>query len=259
MGDCSLSKINFNGAIEKGDLKFFKENLNIIFSHFGIKNCQSGLLILDLNSNGGNVEESLKIGEEVRKNNLWVIIKKDSKCLSSCVFILAGGSKRTIYGDVGIHRPFFSDLEIGISIEQIRKMREGLNEKIKSYFNYVDIPLSLLDAMQSIEPDQIKILSNAEITSFRLTGKDASQDELDTANLAKRYNLTSLEYRKRLVKVNSICSNFSTEEFPYCYDSVILNITLDEEKRRYKKFKQICKNIENIDNPCYKNIYILGN
>jgi hypothetical protein len=54
--------------------------------------------MIQLSSNGGDVEEALRLGRILRKNKIQVIIPMDSHCYSSCVLLLAGGVARFPWG-----------------------------------------------------------------------------------------------------------------------------------------------------------------
>lgn len=67
---------------------------------------------IDVDSPGGDVAAAMKIGSILRKDpNHAVRIKQPSNCLSSCVFILAGATQRQILGRVGIHRPYYPEIQ----------------------------------------------------------------------------------------------------------------------------------------------------
>jgi len=57
------------------------------------------------NSGGGDLEAALKIGRMVREHESAVRIYESAVCLSSCVYILAGGVVAIGEGKVGIHAP----------------------------------------------------------------------------------------------------------------------------------------------------------
>ena len=127
-------------------------------------------------------------------------------------------------------------------------MREALNQRIKSFLNYVDVPESLLDEMLAYPPEKIKILAEQDLIKFRLNGKDATQDEIDTANSAKFFNLTSAEYRKRFEDSFSKCSylfstNASGEQTIKCLHSLILKIPESEYDRRISKVNAMCSSV----------------
>jgi hypothetical protein len=119
-----------------------------------------------------------------------------------------------------------------------------MNARIKSYLNYVDVPSSLLDDMLAYPPEDIKILSYEELLKYRLTGKDATKDEVDTAEIANFYNLSSAEYRRRSQIFEKRCvglvdpSNASRAQV--CLYSVMLNVSESEVELRLAKARKNC-------------------
>jgi ATP-dependent protease ClpP protease subunit len=257
---CWQSGIQINGTIEKGDFNKFVNNLYLLKNKYGASSCQDGQTYIFLASNGGDIEEAIKIGEEIRKNNLVAIVPENSNCLSACVFIMAGGSKRILLGQIGIHRPYFVDLQDGLTYQQIRQKLNSLNEKIKNYLNDVDVPLSLLEAMQSVPPDNIKILSYSEASSFRLNQTDATVEEKETASNAKFYNLTSAEFRKRSSLISQTCGGYINDGNAYanCMTSLLLGVSMQEIQFRKSKLLTTCNKQDKSYTECYRNILILG-
>jgi hypothetical protein len=245
--DCWLSGIRLSGEIERGDLQTFNNALTQLKRKYGESQCNSGLTIVYVDSNGGDIDEALSIGKEIRNNNLNVTVTGGSHCYSSCVFLLAGGVVRSVFGTVGIHRPYFTSMSKDKSTDEVRTLRESLNLRIKNFFKYVDVPESLLDEMLSYPPDNMKILTEQDLLKYRLTGKDATADELDTAKIASYYNLSSAEYRKRNSKASICFSKYSgskyTNKLEPCVHSFILNITEEEAVRRFAKVSSICLGI----------------
>ncbi len=62
------------------------------------------LLILD--SQGGNVLESLAMGDAVRKAGVATMVRDGGACASACVYVFLGGVERTVGtgGKVGVHQ-----------------------------------------------------------------------------------------------------------------------------------------------------------
>jgi hypothetical protein len=242
---CTLSGAFIEGDIEAGDLKKFQNVVSTLKNKYGENNCKNSNTIIRINSRGGNVDEALLIGREIRKNSFGVLVLENSQCLSSCVFILASGVNKMVMGTVGIHRPYFTYIQEGKTADEIRSMRDSLSQRIKSYLNYMDVPESLLDEMLSYPPEKLKVLSAQDLIKFRLTGADATQDEIDTASQANFYNLTSAEYRKRYEEASAKCSylfstNTSAEKIIKCFQPTVLKISESEFNKRYSKANSTC-------------------
>jgi hypothetical protein len=245
---CTLSGIQINGEILIGDAQKFKVEANNLFKKYGEKNCIGGQTMVILDSAGGDVDESILIGKEIRDKNLMTVVGENAVCHSSCVLIFSGGTYRVPIGEIGVHRPYLSSLSDGKLVVEIRKIREELNLRIKSFLTYVDVSSLLLDEMLSYPPEKMKILSTQELQKFRILGKDATQDELDTAANAYYYNISSAEYRRRGALIESRCaylfkSNASGQINLQCVQSVYLNISEVEVEKRHKKIRSLCTNL----------------
>jgi len=266
--------INLNGTIKVGDAKSFDNFINYYRKRFSDGSCNRNLYPKDfkffstiyVDSNGGDVAEAMKIGYIIRENKFHVMVGNKKQCLSSCVFILASGVRRDSAGRVGIHKPYFSDLNEKMNVVEIRKIREENLNKIKEYLKFMDISESMLDAMLSVEPNKMKILSDKELEHFRLSIPDANYEEKSIAKDAHEFNLTSAEYRKRSAVVETKCGNIASklndiQNFFKCQHTTLLEISEQEFDRRKAKAFQECgpiKNNEEKRKDCFFKINILN-
>ena len=181
--------IYLNGEIKSGDLRTLK------YAFDTIKDKRS--LTLRLNSSGGSLEESILIGRWVRQQKIWTTLSQDypAECFSSCVFVLAAGVVKilTPNQNVGIHRPYFTRMP-NQSIEVA--MKKALADS-RAYFSEMNIPEQLADAMFSIPPEKIEILSQERISFYRLNQPDmVYQEELDIRNAAV-FGMSRQEYMQK--------------------------------------------------------------
>ena len=244
-----ISRIKLQGEITRETTKAISSVIDKNINH---PRCiEKVSRIFDLDSDGGSVDEAIKIGNILRENEYWVFVREQDRCLSSCVLILASGIDRYAFGTVGIHRPYFSALDPSKSLDEIRKLRSEINLKISNYFDFMDVSKKLSDDMLSIEPEKIKLLSVSEMQEYRLIGKPASIDERDNAAFAYMYGLTSAEYRKKYQESYSICGkryplndeakfNENAEKRIYCQLSLVLGISEENAKRKNKLVIQTC-------------------
>ena len=98
--------------------------------------------LFHLDSEGGDVASAIAIGRELRQIAAVVVV--DSKCLSACVFLIAGGVKRIIPSDtkVGIHRPYSprtDEREYG----EVQRERDLVRAQILSFMGDMNLPSSL--------------------------------------------------------------------------------------------------------------------
>jgi len=211
VGLCSYT-INFQGDIANGNASVLNriiDNLNSNESK-NWKDCGDSIRkTIILNSKGGDLDESIIMGRIIRKNQMEVIVPGGSgECLSACVYMLSGGVERVILGSVGVHRSYFVALNSDVSIGGIRARRDNISKKVRDYLNEMDISLSLIDYIESTPPESIRILSDGDLRLFRLDGLDSAYEEKKTAEKARKYNLTSAEFRRRDIKSRDLCAKY---------------------------------------------------
>ena len=243
------TSINLDGEIRIGDAnKFIKAFSQTKEKLIKLKKNHSESFDLYLNSQGGSVEEAMKIGYFVRKELVKTHIGFNKRCYSACVLVMVAGVDRSSYGEVGIHRPYFSDLVPDQSLVDIRKQTDILNENIKNYFKDMDIPVSLLDKMKSIPSNDIKILSEEDNKLFGINGIDQAYEEKYTNEFAFIYDLSSSIYRQRKESIRIICKGPTFFTDYECEQSILWGLNLDEYKKRTKIVLDKCfpKDIEKI-------------
>src|SRR5262245_39299290 len=99
--------IYMRGAIAPGDEKTFQSLIE-----------RGNFSLLNLSSNGGDIETALKIGHIIRSKDLAVGIAYNDYCGSACIFLLAAGVDRLASSKVIIHRPYFAALDPALSSQQ---------------------------------------------------------------------------------------------------------------------------------------------
>ena len=150
--------ISFKGKIDKGD---FEKLLNVLKEEKLHPPEIYKLPEIRITSEGGSIEESLKIGKFIRTSLLPVTAT--DYCYSSCFVILISSVQRGTFGKtlIGVHRPYydkayFSDL----SIEDANVKYKKLQESTKIFLLEMDVPTSIVDNMFNISSDNIHILTN---------------------------------------------------------------------------------------------------
>lgn len=267
--DCS-NYIWIKGEIEKGDSLKLSTKIKEV-NEINTRNkttCYKESREIFVNSLGGDVAEAIKLGYMIKEGEFNVSIRSIDKCYSSCVLILAAGIERNpTIAKIGIHRPYFSDLDEKLSLSQIRQRRDELKIKIKSYLEDMDVDPSLAELMLQTAPDDIKILSESELKQYRLSMPDANHEERETAKRARFYSLTSSEYRKRDSLAEYSCKQYAPRYDRYmndvsgngenrivCRESIIWNISANEYQRRASAAKNNCNEINDRSERliCYK-------
>jgi hypothetical protein len=65
---------------------------------------------------------------------------------------------------------------------------------------------SLYDAMVSIPPEKLKLLSKSELESYGILEVDPVEQELEDAAEARKYGLSKTEYLRRKGQVDVVCA-----------------------------------------------------
>jgi hypothetical protein len=184
----SVAEIDIKGVIEVGDAARFERCSKTLFSR------PRAYVYVAISSKGGLITEAMRIGREIRKRQLTVFVPSDGECLSSCIFVFAGGTQRAPAGTMGIHRPYFlkpPEQSYDATLKVILK-------EARAYFYEMNIPEHLADAMFSVTPDQVHILGKEELAAYRLDQDDmATSEERDMARAAK-LGLSRQEYLQRV-------------------------------------------------------------
>lgn len=209
----NMSVMLLEGAIEVGDLQRVeleyekaRENSNSVF--------------LMLSSLGGNVDEAMRIGDFVEDKNIGTIVPAlIGECVSSCVFILAGGDSKTIKGPVGIHRPYISDVSIGGS-SGARTLGQYI-EKIKTYLDKKGIAPSLAEDMFSVPPEKVKYLTQEELSKYRLDQRNYLKQEANDIEMAKSLGLTRQEYGAKKNQIDRECVDMPHEQEMACFNRIM--------------------------------------
>lgn len=114
-----------------------------------------------LDSIGGSVAEAIRMGRLLRETGFDVMVPTDGVCQGSCVYLLAAGLNKTVRGYVGLHRPYFPHGDSAHSAV-------GSRYSPTAYLREMNVPLSLLEDMNSIEPMRMRVLTKDELAKYRL-------------------------------------------------------------------------------------------
>ncbi len=101
-------------------------------------------------------------GEFVRHKKMWTTV--NSSCASACVFVFLGGVTRLPAGNIGLHHPFTDELSTSESVA--KGIYEKVNHLVRQYLNRMNIPETLLDAMNAVPPGEIKWLKGGYKDGF---------------------------------------------------------------------------------------------
>lgn len=187
------------------------ENIaNVIQKGFGDR----WVVIAKLNSTGGNVTAALNMGRFLRKKDAMAVVEENAVCISSCVYVLAGASNRSVHGKVGIHRPYEpNDEETSVAAQKTKYSKIG--KMIGNYLHAMNVPTRLYEDSLFISPDRVRILSFDELQAYGLNMNDPYADESSSVSEAKRIGISRREYAVREVRSRGECGlNALTNDTP---------------------------------------------
>jgi hypothetical protein len=143
------------GKIHKGDLF----NLKRVYYSFPARK----QTVVIFNSNGGELQEGIKLGKFLYKNKIATAVKERGKCVSSCALAYLGG--RDIYGNklmilppntkVGFHNFYYKNKAL---VNPANVQRDLAS--IIDYFTYVEAPSKLMQKMLHTKANKVFWISN---------------------------------------------------------------------------------------------------
>jgi hypothetical protein len=174
-----------------------------------------------ISSGGGSIYEAMAIGRLFRKERAWLSV--DGVCFSACVLILAGAVDRHIgdSNEVGIHRPYFGTTpEKPLKADQVKQEYVQMLKDMRNYLREMNVPQRLADDMLAIEPEDNRILTKAELKSYRLAGVDPMEQQSravtkEAADIqeANQLGLDRREYTRRKALGDSICNRVGESNY----------------------------------------------
>lgn len=244
-----FDEIKIIGEIKDGDSIEFLKNINQfikINKDLGCRKISGRGVAVSINSKGGSIYESMKIGRIIRENEFETRVYKNENCASSCVLIFGSGINKISLGELHVHRPYFSDLDGKLTYKEIQKLRYKLIDEMKNYATEMDFSINLIDFMMSIPPEKIYTLNIDEIEKYRLIGDDPTFEEKEVAKRASQYGMNSSEYRIKRFEADKKCSMNDGE----CVQAYMLNISITEIKKRIAKVEKVCNDVSELREKC---------
>jgi hypothetical protein len=142
--------------------------------------------VVILHSPGGVVEASMMLGRMFRATNMLAIVARPVKsaqgggarlaagrCYSACVYALMGATKRIVppQSSVGIHRMHLDERGrgalAGVPARRVYGTPEWV-QRLSDYAAQMGISRDLIATAETIEPERIRILTQAELQRWRL-------------------------------------------------------------------------------------------
>lgn len=204
--ECKIRGVYLDGNITKNTLPKLKLAFKLLSSRKfyynnntpKYKNIDSNRL--SINSGGGLIMEAIKIGNFIADKNVAIMVSVPSKCYSACVFIYAAAKTRYTGGEIGVHRPFAKDISTDdLSYYEYLDKYKSLTPKFNKYFSKFGVSKNLVDLMNSISSEDMKILTYDEREMYGLNQNIAAQEY----ERARTIQLCGQEYYDLFLKRNS--------------------------------------------------------
>jgi len=149
-----------NGAIEPGDADRLGAYL---------ESSAEAKIPVALNSPGGLVDEALAIGRMIRERELATMVLSGMICSSSCPYILAGGTERSVSrrGAVGLHQHYYLGpgyVPAYFAVEDIQRNQS----RTMQYLIGMGIDPGVMVHSLNTPPDDIYVLVDEELLASAL-------------------------------------------------------------------------------------------
>lgn len=158
--------------------------------------------LVEISSMGGDVQAAMQIGRDIRRTE-GAVLSGEHPCYSACVLVAAGGVQRLV-SDVGIHRPYFADSSTSNLAEADARYKRLMAE-VRAYIGEMNMSEEIFHIMETIAPEELKRLDSADVRRLGFMGSDPAFDEVQIAEKARAYHLSSATYRQRLAQIESVC------------------------------------------------------
>jgi ATP-dependent protease ClpP protease subunit len=156
-------------------------------------------LIVELNSQGGDVATALKMGRMIRSSRGHTVINGDATCASSCVLLFGAGVSRFVVdgGKLGIHRPALTAVPAQSDMDTVKAAADQGARELRAYAAEMNINERLIDDMLVVPPQDVRWLSSEDRQGYGLGFLDPVYEETAVIEGAKTYNIRPSEYRRR--------------------------------------------------------------
>jgi hypothetical protein len=149
-----------NGVIEDGDARRFAAY---------VESLETVPDTIILNSPGGIVDEALLIGRGIRERDLQTAVLTGMYCVSSCPYLLAGGTERRVARDavVGLHQHYYETpryIPVYFAVESIQ---QGQGRTMQFLID-MGVSAELLLFSLTTSPQDIYVLVEDELLSTKL-------------------------------------------------------------------------------------------
>jgi hypothetical protein len=136
---------------------------------------QKTLVLVRFDSGGGDAHAAMALGRALRSVSAHGYVPPNRRCFSACVLALAGAATRAIHGRLGIHRPE-PTTAAHASSSRHSKRKDDYASEIRRYLVEMQISPDLYDAMIQVPPQDMRILTRAQLQAFGLLREDSGKE-----------------------------------------------------------------------------------
>ncbi|MFV8816678.1 hypothetical protein [Haliea sp. E17] len=195
---------------------------------------------LELDSPGGLISEAMKIGEFVAQRKMPTSVHHAERCFSACVLIYAAGWQRIPGGKIGIHRPFSTEISTeSLSFSQYLEQYENLTPVLKKYYGKFGVSPTIVDVMNVVTSDNIKILSAEELELYGLDFENVAYAEYNKAKTIQKCGNEYYELKKRWDDFHISCM---VQQLTETNNSNILDNCTKLADQKYPNFREMYNN-----------------
>lgn len=211
-------RVYVDGVITAKDFAIFQA----VERHIATMPTHKRRVVVFLNSDGGDIEAAITIGKLLRRQPYSdARILSGQRCLSACVFVLAGALLRSVNGQVGIHRPFSQGATVPTYQENQTRFR-ALETLVRDFLKDMNLPATLYDEMMRVPPEKMRILSKSDLERFGLNQHDPVYLDVIESEQAQRFGLSKPEYLAHREVARRVCGSIRFESTgSYLLDRVV--------------------------------------
>lgn len=155
--------------------------------------CSSPTIILN-DSPGGDVYAGMKIGRWFREHQAMTNVHKDAHCYSTCALLFIAGVDRINSGVIGLHRPYLAGPPQ--PADRIPALVSEVREEVNGYILEMGARPEFASTMLETVPESMRLYYGDEIHEL-VAERDAVYDEIQVAEDARYYGVSTQEYRRR--------------------------------------------------------------
>ena len=134
-----------------------------------MKNMGASQAIVSLASPGGSLVGGIQLGLALREANATILIKRNTRCISACVYALLGGAVRRAEAgaQIGIHR-FRAEASDAPDDAIPEVLARYARDMLARYAERMGADPALIDLAAGVAPDAVRYLSATELRDFRV-------------------------------------------------------------------------------------------